>query len=79
LRQDIENRLTSLGQTLGINRQEVKSALKRRRNQAILAAIIPIAFIGFATSAFTVLGVRYGGINIEDFRIFRILRFLFGL
>ncbi len=78
MKQNIENKLSSFGETLGINREEIKSTLKRRRRQVIFAAIIPIAFIGITTAAFTVLGERYGGINIEDFRIFRLLRLLFG-
>ncbi len=63
---------------LDISKEDVKLIYKRKRNQTIFMAIAPIAFIGFAMSS-SVLGIRYGGINIEDFRIFRILRFLFGL
>lgn len=72
------DKLYDLGQTLGVTKDEIKSTLRRRRNQ-ILLAVVPVMAFAFAATTIRVFGVRYGGISIEDFRIFRILRLIFGL
>ncbi len=74
-------KLNEIGNSLGLSKDEIKSALKRRKRE-ILFALIPVVAVAINVSVLNVLGVRYGGASAEDFEIlkrFRFLRFLLGL
>ena len=71
----MDNAIYEIGQRIGMAKSEIKHTLKRNRKSIIIGAII-IAAVALIGNLY-ILGVRYGGVSWEDFRIIRILRLFF--
>ena len=71
--------LFEVGQKLGMKKDEIKYTLKRQKKTVIAGALVVVALAFIGNLYF--LGMKYGGISLEDFnfRILRMIRTLFGL
>ncbi|GEM_PF-2215175 len=58
-----------VGQTLGLTKDEVISAIKMRKRQIFYIVIPVMALSAFSLAVFRVLGTHYGGVSIQDFRV----------
>jgi hypothetical protein len=70
----MENSVYEIGQRIGMAKSEIKNTLKRNKKTIIVGAVIVVA-VAFAGNLYY-LGVHYGGISWQDFRIFKFLSYL---